>query len=317
MRELRQIRGKRASPSLDGAIAALAERQHGVVTRAQLRRLGLSDDAVDTRVARGRLHRLHRGVFAVGHRVLGARGRWLAAVLACGPTAVLSHASAAALWELRASAAVIVDVTVPGSGGRRTRAGLRVHRARNVDGQTTTHDGIPVTTPARTILDLAAILQRRPLERMLDNAENARLTDVPSLEALARAKPSHRGASRLVEALNTHTPGTTVTKSDLEERFLALCDDHGLPRPRVNQWVAHLEVDFLFAEARLVVETDGYRFHRTRAQFERDRDRDATLTRAGYRTLRFTDAQLSHEPATVAATLRAAYRDARAIGSAA
>jgi very-short-patch-repair endonuclease len=316
MRDVRHSGGKGASGPLDGAIAALAGRQHGVVTRAQLRALGLSDDAVDKRAERGRLHRLHRGVYAVGHTVLGARGRWMAAVLAAGPGAVLSHAAAGALWELRPSAAARTDVTVPGSGGRRKRPGLRIHRARDVSGQTTTHHGIPVTTPARTILDLAATLERRRLEILLDRAENARLTDVASLDALARAHTGHRGASRLREALNTHTPGTTITRSELEERFLALCRDAGLSTPRVNHHVAGLEVDFLFEAARLVVETDGYRHHRTRDQFERDRDRDAALTRAGYRTLRFTHRQLTTAPRDVAATLEAAaYRGASATSS--
>jgi hypothetical protein len=302
-----------ASASPDAQIAALAEGQHGVVSRGQLRELGLADEAITKRAARGRLHRVHWGVYAVGHPVLGARGRWMAAVLAAGSRACLSHAAAAALWEMRASAAVIVDVTVPGTGVRR-RPGLRIHRARDLTGQTTTHDGIPVTTPARTILDLAATLRRRPLERLLDQAENTRLTDVGSLAALARAQTGHRGASMLLEALTTHTPGTTITKSALEERFLQLCDDAGLPRPRVNAWIAGLEVDFLFAQQRLVVETDGWRYHRTREHFERDRHRDATLIRAGYRVLRFTHRQLSAEPTTALATLRAAHGGAGAVG---
>jgi predicted transcriptional regulator of viral defense system len=212
-----------ASAPPDAQIAALAEGQHGVVSRGQLRELGLADEAITKRAARGRLHRVHWGVYAVGHPVLGARGRWMAAVLAAGSRACLSHAAAAALWDMRASAAVIGDVTVPGTGVRR-RPGLRIHRARDLTGQTTTHDGIPVTTPARTMLDLAATLRRRPLERLLDQAENTRLTDVGSLAALARAQTGHRGASMLLEALTTHAPGTTITKSALEERFLQLCD---------------------------------------------------------------------------------------------
>jgi predicted transcriptional regulator of viral defense system len=312
---IRDTGGEVASPPLDVAMAALASRQHGVVTRAQLRTLGLSDDAVDTRAAGGRLHRLHRGVYAVGHPVLGPRRRWLAAVLACGPRAVLSHAAAAALWGLRPSAATAVDVTVPGSGGRRKRPGLRIHRARDLAGQATAHHGIPVTTPARTILDLAATLQRRPLERVLDTAESARLTDVAALEALAGAHVGHRGASRLMTALSTHEPGTTLTKSELEELFLKLCADAGLPRPSVNARVTGPEVDFVFAERRLLVETDSWRHHRSREAFERDRERDAIHTRAGYRTLRFTHTQLTQTPGTVAETVRAAYRGASATSS--
>jgi hypothetical protein len=144
-------------------------------------------------------------VYAVGYTVLTVRGRWLAAVLACGPGAVLSHVSAAALWGLRPSSAAVVDVTVPGTGARK-RNGLRIHRARDLTGQTDTRDGIPVTTPARTVLDLAETLQRRPLERLLDQAENTRLADVASLDALARAHMNHHGASKLLEALHDHTP---------------------------------------------------------------------------------------------------------------
>jgi len=305
---------KSASPSVDGAIAALAAGQHGVVARWQLRDLGLDDNAIAYRLRTGRLHRLHQGVYAVGHTVLTARGRWMAAVLAAGPSGVLSHASAAALWDLRRSAAVIVDVTIA-DGGSRKRKGLRIHRARDLTGQTTTHDAIPVTTPARTILDLAATLQRRPLERLLDQAQNTRLTDVVSLEALARAHTGHRGASRLLATLDAHEPGATLTKSELEERFLALCRDAGLPRPRVNAWVEGFEVDFVFAEQRLLVETDGWSWHRTRAAFERDRHRDAVHARAGYRTLRFTHRQLTQAPHDVAATVAAAYRGASATSS--
>jgi very-short-patch-repair endonuclease len=299
-----------ASASPDAQIAALAEGQHGVVSRGQLRELGLADEAITKRAARGRLHRVHWGVYAVGHPVLGARGRWMAAVLAAGSRACLSHAAAAALWEMRASAAVIVDVTVPGTGGRRRRKGVRVHRARDLAGQTTTHDGIPVTTPARTILDLAATLQTRPLERLLDQAENARLTDVASLAALARAHTGHRGASKLLAVLGTHVPGTTLTRSELEERFLELCRAHGLPRPRVNHPVEGRERDFVFVAERLVIEADSWRHHRSREAFENDRRRDAVLLRAGYRTLRVTDRQLTGAPHDVAATLNAVLRAA-------
>jgi very-short-patch-repair endonuclease len=291
---------------VDAGIGALAARQHGVISRGQLRRLGVSDSAVSRRVRAGRLHRVHPGVFAVGHAVLGARGRWMAAVLACGPGAVLSHASAGALWELRASAAAKIDVTVP-RAGRGSRPTIRIHRPRSLPAdEVTMHHGIPVTTPARTLLDLAATLERRPLERALDQAEVQELTDYPALAALARAHPHHRGARKLEAALATHAAGTTLTKGKLEERFLALCDRHGLPRPRCNTWVEGFEVDFLFADRRVIAETDSWRHHQTREAFERDRRRDAAHARAGYRTLRFTYRQVENEPRAVAEALRAA-----------
>jgi very-short-patch-repair endonuclease len=297
---------------IPGAIAALAGRQHGVVSSAQLRRIGLSDSAISRRTRVGSLHRLHTGVYAVGHTALGPRGRWMAAVLACGPAAALSHHAAGALWEMRPTAFALVDVTVPRTGAR-SRPGLRIHRPRTLsDDEVTSRHGIPVTTPARTVLDLAASLSERELQRVLDEAQVRRLATAPSLVALAAAHPGHRGTGALGRALRDHTPGTTLTRSELEERFLALCRTHGLPQPEVNVRVAGLEVDFVFARHRVAVETDGWRFHGHRAAFERDRRRDAALTRAGYRTLRFTHDQVADEPRVIAATVAAALAHDRA-----
>jgi very-short-patch-repair endonuclease len=296
----------------DQALAAVAERQYGVIAHAQLRALGLSKSTIGDRVRAGRLHPVHRGVYAVGHGVLGIRGRWLAAVLACGPTAVLSHASAAALWELRGTAAAKIDVTVRTAGGR-SRPALRIHRPRTLhDEELTTRHGIPVTTPARTLLDLAATLTRRRLERALDQAEVLELLDARSLDAVARAHPNHHGTTSLSAALQAHHPGTTLTRSELEEAMLALCRAHDLPGPAVNAHAAGLEVDFLFPTDHLVVETDGWRYHRTRRAFENDRRRDATLARAGYRVLRFTHHQVERDAAAVAETIAAALRGQRA-----
>jgi len=172
--------------------------------------------------------------------------------------------------------------------------------------ETATTRGIPVTSPARTILDLAATLRsERALERVLDRVEILRLTDVKALAAIADARPGHRGAARLRRALADHVPGTTLTRSELEERMLALCRARDLPQPRVNDSVAGLEVDFLFAEQRVVVEADSWQHHRSRGAFERDRERDATLALAGHR-VRFTDRQMKRDAATVAAAIRAA-----------
>jgi very-short-patch-repair endonuclease len=317
MREMVPTAPELASPSLDAAIADLARRQYGVVTRAQLRALGLTDSGVAARCRRGALHGLHRGVYAVGHTVLVGRARWMAAVLACGRNAVLSHAAAAALWDLQRSEATIVDVTLPGTGGRPRRKGIRIHRARNLDGRTTVREGIPVTTPGRTILDLAATLDRRGIERLLDRAEHQRLGDVLSLDALARAHAGHRGAHQLLTTLQDHDPGTTLTKSELEERFFALCRSAGLPKPaKLNDHVEAFEADFIFKSERVLVETDSWQHHRSRASFEQDRCRDAIHAAAGWRTLRFTYRQIENEPAVVEAALRAAlYRGASAASS--
>jgi very-short-patch-repair endonuclease len=298
-------------PDLDRAISDLAARQHGVVATRQLVALGITQQAVSRRAAAGRLHRVHRGVFAVGHPVLDRPGRWMAAVLACGPGAALSHAGAAALWDIRGSSARLTDVTTPRTG--RSRPGLRIHRPRTLrPDEVTVSDGIPVTTPARTILDLAAVLQRRPLEQVLDRAELHELTDYPALDALAAAHPGHHGAGKLRRALERHAAGTTLTKGKLEERFLKLCRDHRLPTPVVNTWPAGREVDFLFASDRLIVETDSWTHHHTRDAFENDRRRDALHARAGYRTLRFTHRQLTDEPGAVAAAVAAVLADRRA-----
>jgi predicted transcriptional regulator of viral defense system len=298
------IRAEFVEHPSDRRIARLAERQHGVVARRQLEAIGLGRGAIAHRIGAGRLHRVHHGVYAVGHTVLTVNGRRMAAVLAGGPGAVLSHASAAALWEIRPSAAARIDVSVRTPGGRAKRPGLRIHRTPTLRAdEITEHQGIRVTTPARTLLDLAATLSRRALERALDEAEIHGLYDLRALEAIVNAHRQERGAAKLRQALDLDGD-PALTKSELEELMLALCHEHGLPRPQVNEDVAGLEVDFVFADQRLAVEADSWTYHRTRRAFERDRERDAILARAGYRTLRFTHRQLTLRPAEVAATIR-------------
>jgi very-short-patch-repair endonuclease len=287
------MRGQRA---IELAIARHAGAQYGVVSRAQLRALGLSVDAVDRRVASGRLHIVHRGVYAVGHAVLRVEGRWMAAVLAGGSDAVLSHASAAAGWDLRPVGAGVVHVTVPGDAGRNRRAGLRIHRSVTLAGDTTTHRAIPITTPLRTIIDLAATLHGRPLEHVLDLAEQRGLVDFAELQR--RTIPSSLRA-----VLSLYTAGSAITRSEMEERFLALCDQHGLPRPNVNTRIEGEEVDFAWPAARLIVEVDGYRYHRAPSRFETDRERDVKLAVAGWQVLRFTWAMITRRSAWVAGAI--------------
>ncbi len=184
----------------DREIATIAGRQYGVVARSQLLALGLSAESIKHRVRAGRLHRLHRGVYAVGHTVLKVEGRWMAATLATA--GVLSHASAAAAWDLRPLTSGAIHLTVAGDGGRKRRAGLRVHRSRTLGPHdTTTHRGIPITTPARTIIDLASTLSGRPLEQTLDRAEHQRLLDFSELR--------HRPIPPSLQAvLSLYTAGT-------------------------------------------------------------------------------------------------------------
>jgi hypothetical protein len=276
----------------DRRIAAIAEAQHGVVARAQLEDLGLTRNAIDNRVGARRLHVVHRGVYAVGHTVLKAEGRWMAATLATG--GVLSHATAAAAWDLLPVGATI-HVTVPGDPGRKRRAGLRVHRSRTLEPRdTTTLLGIPLTTRERTIADLARTTKGRRLEQLVDRAHHH--LDFGRLEHLA--PPS------LQAVLTSYSP--TLTRSELENRFLALCEAHGLPRPETNTRIEGIEVDFAWRDHRLIVEVDGYEFHRSRAAFGQDRERDVLLELAGWRVLRFAYEHVTERPAWVAASIRLA-----------
>jgi hypothetical protein len=266
-----------------------------VVDRVQLHELGFDNAAIARRVASGRLHRRYRGVYSVGHTVLSAYGHWLAAVLACGPGAVLSHRSAAALWGLRPSHARRVDVTVPHTSGVRSTAAIVVYRSRRPI-ESTLHEAIPVTTPMRTLADLATALPRRPLEKAAEAAEALKLLNLRALDM------THPGSKRLCEVLDAHDLSST-TRSALEDALLELCDDHGLPRPLVNTIHDGAELDFCWPAHRLNVETDGRR-HRTRAAFERDRARDARLTLLGWRVVRLTYRQVDTQPEWVAALLR-------------
>ncbi|MDP9134149.1 MAG: DUF559 domain-containing protein [Actinomycetota bacterium] len=277
-------------------IAALAQRQHGVVARRQLVALGLGSRAIDHRVQCGRLHPIHRGVYAVGHRVLSRHGRWMAAVLSAGPDAVLSHQSAAALWGLRTTARTRIDVTTPNT--LRARRGLHPHCAVLPQDEHTVHEGIPVTTPARTLLDLAGVLDRQGLDRVLNEAEVLRL---PGPAPLLERYPRKRGTKNLRSLLPT-SRRSTPTRSELEDAFLAFLDDHRLPRPETNTVIEGYEVDAVWREAKLIVELDGYATHGTRRGFERDRIRDRRLTTAGWRVVRITWQQLA-QPGDLAEAL--------------
>jgi very-short-patch-repair endonuclease len=280
----------------DRAIAAVAAHQCGVITRGQLAALGLGLGAVDHRVRTGRLHRLHRGVYAVGHTALPPLARELAAVMACGAEAVLSHQSAAALWGLRAHDPGEVHVTI-GRSGSQSRPGLRVHRTRSLGARDVrTRRGIPVTSPPRTLIDLADVLTERELSRAIDEAEVRGIAHRGELlAAVARAGPGRRGSARLAQILR-RAEAPSLTRSEAEERLLVLIGAAGLPCPEVNVRIQGHEVDLLWRACRLVVEVDGYAFHSTRAAFERDRARDADLQAAGLRVLRVTWRQIVDEP---------------------
>jgi len=229
----------------------------------------------------------------------------MAAVLACGDGAVLSHLAALAHWGLRSSSAARIDVTVPGRGGRSSRRAIAVHRSTQLPRrETATHRGIPVTTVARTLLDSAAGLTPPSLTRTVERSEVLGLFDLAALERTLDLHSTHPGARRLTSVLRLYRDDEP-TRSELEAMFLALCDAHDLPRPLVNRTVAGEEVDFLWPQHRLVVETDGRQTHLTDHAFERDRAKDARLTIAGYRVIRFTYRQIRDDPHGVASTLLA------------
>jgi very-short-patch-repair endonuclease len=287
---------KRAT--LDCEIAQLAARQHGVVSAKQLAAAGLGRSAISERTRSGRLHRIHRGVYAVGHRGLSLHGRFMAAVLACGEGAVLSHGSAAVLWGLLRPLDGPIHVSVPTTSGRRRRHGIHLHRTpalaepspsptfspiRGGRGRrllTTYRGNIPVTTVPRTIADLDGFIPPHLVRRAIRQAELA----------------GHR-----LDAVESDG-----TRSDLETAFLALYRRSGLPKPEVNIKLGRWEVDFLWRSQRLVVEADTWTYHRGSASFEDDHARELDLGAAGYTVLRFTDRQLENEPERIAANLRRA-----------
>jgi very-short-patch-repair endonuclease len=279
-----------AEPRRDAAIASLAAGQHGAISVEQLYALGLSSSAVGDRVSAGRLHRIHRGVYAVGYPRLSREGLWLAAVLACGQAAVLSHRSAAELWRImptgrgqaghRGVADGPVDVTVAGEGGRMQRQGIRIHRSITLSvAGSTIRAGIPVTNPARTLEDLRRVLPSRQFARALREAEFLALP-------IGKAFEPDR------------------TRTDLEGLLLAVVRRHRLPQPEVNMRIDRYVVDFLWRPQRLIVEVDGWQAHRMRSAFEEDRARDARLKILGFEVLRFTWRQIEGDAGTVAQTIR-------------
>ena len=295
----RDIGGRSLSRSADALIGALAERQHGVVGRAQLLGLGLGRDAIDHRVASGRLHVRHHGVYAVGHRVLSMRGRWMAAVLAAPAVTVLSHRAAAGLWRIRQSNAL--EVTAP---RHCKRPGILAHRAVLPVDEITEVDGIPVTTVARTIFDLAAVLPKHDVESAISQADYRRHTDLLSLGDLVARYPRRRGTRTLRKLL---AEGAAMSRSELERAFLAFVDAQRLEKPHTN---AHIhaggrwhECDAVWPKAKLIVELDGYDAHRTRKAFDDDRADDRLLRLAGWFVTRVTSRHL-RDPARLAAELR-------------
>ena len=284
----------------DAETAKIAARQHGVVAVEQLYELGLDKSAISRRLKRGRLHRIHRGVYAVGHRGLSWHGRWMAAVLACGQGAALSHGSAAALWGLLRPLEGFVHVSIPSTSGRKTRRGITVHRCPSL-GQPSSSPSYPPAEGGRG---------RRPPATLTTHRDNIPVTIVPRTIEDLRISPLPdylvRRAIRQAELRGMRLDGieTDRTRSDLEAAFLALFARHRIPPPEGNPKLGRHEVDFLWRSQRLVVEADTFTYHRGSVAFETDHERDFDLRQQGYAVLRFTDKQLEAEPERIAADVR-------------
>jgi very-short-patch-repair endonuclease len=285
------------SRSIGKRLWALVKRQHGVVSREQLLQHGFTRQAIAHRLAIGRLHQVYRGVYAVGRPDLTAHGEWMAAVLACGPGAVISHSSAAALWGIRADRRGPIHVAAPTD---RRRPGIVVHRRAS---ERKYCKRIPVASPAQTLVDLAAELATGPLEAAINDADKLDLIHPEQLRDALEHLAGVPGVAKLRHTLDRRT--FTLSDSELERRFLPLAREAGLPPPLTQQRVNGFRVDFHWPDLGLVVETDGLRYHRTPQQQARDRLRDQAHAAAGLTPLRFTRAQVRFEQAHVVATLGA------------
>jgi very-short-patch-repair endonuclease/predicted transcriptional regulator of viral defense system len=281
-------------------LAALANRQHGVISRRQLIAAGLGARTVGRRIEAGRLHPLHGGVYAFGRERVSVHGEWMAAVLACGVGALLSHRSAAALWGLIQPGSSPAEVT---AATGRQRRGIAVHEGGISDADRTEVRGIPVTTVARTLFDLAEIIDEARLARAFEEADRLGLLRMQEVEAVC-ARGYGRRALRPVRHLIDEAWLPATTRSALEDRVLTLCREHDLPTPATNVTVLGHEVDAFWPRQKLVIEADGWTFHRHRAAFERDRARDAAMQAEGYRVIRLTHRRMEREPTAVAAEIR-------------
>lgn len=275
----------------------LARAQHGVLTRKNLLDLGFSPEAIKHRVSKGRLHPVFRGIFAVGRPQLNREGRWMAAVLACGPEAALSHRSAAAMWGFGAEHRAHIDVTVRRSSEARLR-GVRCHRRPTLPtAEITTRWNIPLTQPVQTFLDLVSVMGPRDLERAINEADKLSVIDADALRKALDGHPGHRGVRPLRRILDKDT--FRLSDDELERLFRPLATAAGLPVPLTKHIVNEFEVDFFWPDLGLVVETDGWRYHRTPSAQSRDALRFQTHVANGLTPLRFSHYQVKYEPAHV------------------
>ena len=265
-----------------------------MISRGQLLALGFTPDGIKHRLVKGRLHRVRRGVYAVGRPDLTNYARWMAAVLVCGNGAVLSYSSAAALWRIGFEQRNAIELSLP-SPFQKRQPGLWIHRRPSLrERDVTTEYGIPVTTPIQTLIDMSLRLDRPDVERMINEADKYNLTHPPELRRALDERVGEPGVAKLRHFLDRRT--FRLTKEELERRFLPLAGKAGLPVSLTGQFVNGFEVDFYWPDLGLVVETDGLRYHRTPAEQARDRLRDQAHTASGLTQLRFTHEQVRYEP---------------------
>ena len=294
----------------DGEIARICYTQHGLITLKQLEALGLTVQAVHERLRAGRLHRVHQRVYSLTPGVMTQRGKFMAAVLACGPDAVISHRSAAYLWGLVETWAEPIDVTAPNRRGR-SPEGVAAHRDGSIQPiDKTVRFGIPCTSLARTLVDYAGITLEWEVRKAVAQAEVLGLLDQSQLRALLRRSRRRRGVARLRLILDSLHPQTRRTRGELERLFLAMCIKADLPQPEVNVWIdvpggRPLQADFLWRDARLIVEADSREFHDTASAFEQDRKREQRFQSGEWRVSRCTWNQVEREPRRLVATIRA------------
>ena len=298
--------------AVDSLITTLAWRQFGLVAVWQAIPLGVTHDQLRARVADGRLHRVHRGVYSILPPPLSVPARWLAAALAYGPTAVVSHLTSAFLWDLVRPRGSVVHVTVP-EAKRRRRNSIAVHGMAIEPFERTFKQAIPVTSVARTLLDLAGSVPVHTLQRAYERAERLRLLDLRQVAAVLDAHPRRRGARRLRRLARYDPSAAAQAASELELRFLDLIRRAGLPMPQVNVLVEGFLVDCYWPRAGLVVELDGYEFHSGRREFQRDREKVTALQLAGLTVLPFTHHDVTRRPRSVVASVSGRLRGHRSL----
>jgi very-short-patch-repair endonuclease len=286
----------------DQVVGGLADRQYGVVRREQLLAAGVGRGAIVRALDAGRLRPVFRGVYAVGHVALRREGWWMAALLACGEGAALSHRTAANVWDLMTGPTLPIDVTAAAAKGRKHRQ-ITAHRMLLAPFDALVRDNLRVTTPSRTIVDLAASLEGRALRDVVERAQDLRRFDPDDIRATLARGPRRPGTRRLHDLITVLAPDEDNARSHLERLFLALARKARLPKPTTNHEIAGRRRDFAWPDQRLVVETDGYRYHSSRQARRRDNRRDRELTALGWRPMRFTYEEIAFEPGEVAQEL--------------